>query len=130
MMLKQEGYDLIGVALEVYNELGGGMLEEIYQQALELELTEQEIPFDPKRELDVFYKNDKLSKIYIPDLIVYDKIIVEIKAVSKLLPEHEAQLMNYLRITKLKVGYLINFGNTKKLEWKRYILTEARLHMK
>ncbi|MEI6056877.1 MAG: GxxExxY protein [Lentisphaerota bacterium] len=122
-MLKQEGYDLIGAALEVYNELGGGLLEEIYQQSLEFELKLRNIPFDSKRQLDVYYKSNKLNKAYIPDLIVYDKIIVELKAVSSILPEHEAQLINYLKITKLEVGYLINFGNTEKLEWKRYILT-------
>ena len=122
-MLKQEGYDLVGAALEVYNELGGGMLEEIYQQSLEIELKFRDIPFDAKRQLNVFYKLQKLDKIYIPDLIVFGSIIVELKAVREILPEHEAQLINYMKITKIGVGYILNFGNHEQLEWKRFILT-------
>lgn len=122
-MLKQEGYDLVGAALEVYNEIGCGLLEEIYQQSLEIELKFREIPFDTKRQLNVFYKSQKLDKIYFPDLIVFDSIVVELKAVKEILPEHEAQLINYMKITKMDVGYILNFGNHEKLEWKRFILT-------
>lgn len=121
-MLKQEGYELIGAAFEVYNELGSGMLEEIYQQALELELKIRNIPFDSKRELNVYYKQNKLEKVYIPDLFVYDGIIAELKAVKELNDEHRAQLMNYMKITNTKVGYLINFGKSEQLDWERYII--------
>lgn len=122
-MLKEEGYKLVGAALEVYNELGGGLLEEIYQQALEIELQLRKIPTKSKKPLVTFYKSRKLDKVYIPDLIVYESIIVELKSVKEILAENEAQLLNYLRITKLNVGYILNFGNTEKLDWKRYILT-------
>ena len=116
-MLKEEGCKLVGAALEVYNELGGGLLEEIYQQALEIELEIRGIPFDSKSHLEVFYKSRKLNKIYIPDLVAYNSIIVELKAVKEILAEHEAQLLNYMKITKLPVGYILNFGNTEKLDW-------------
>ena len=123
-LFKDEGYKLIGAAFEVYNEIGGGLLEEIYQQCLELELADRNIPYDSKKVLNVFYKNKKIDKVYVSDLVVYEGIVVELKSVKELLPEHEAQLFNYLRITKSAVGYLINFGNMEELKWKRYILTD------
>jgi len=121
-LFKQEGYDLMGAAFEVYNELGSHLSEDIYQAALEVELSLRKIPFDAQRRLDVFYKGVKLEPYFIPDLFVFDEIIVELKAVNKLLPEHETQLINYLAITGKKVGYLINFGHNGALEWKRIVL--------
>lgn len=121
-MLKQEGYDLIGAAFEVYNVLGYGMAEEIYQQSLEIELGIRSIPFLSKTELEVEYKNQKLTTVYRPDLLVFHGIVVELKAVKKLTTEHEAQLFNYLRISRKKVGYLINFGSANELQWKRFAL--------
>jgi len=121
-LFKQEGYDLMGAAFEVYNEQGSHLSEDIYQASLEAELTLLEIPFDAQRRLDVFYKGEKLDPYFIPDLLVFDEIIVELKAVKKLLPEHEAQVINYLAITGKKVGYLINFGHNGALEWKRIVL--------
>ena len=121
-MLKQEGYDLMGAAFEVYNEEGSGFLEDVYQECLEIELEMRGIPFESQCELKLFYKGKKLRKKYIPDFFVYDEIVVEIKAVKKLLPEHEAQLINYLKVTGKRVGYLINFGNSAELEWKRIII--------
>ena len=121
---KDEGYRLMGVAFEVYNEKGGGMAEEIYQECLELELELKGISFKAKQELACFYKGRELKKRYVPDLFVFDCLVVELKAVSQLLPEHEAQLLNYMRITRQPVGYLINFGSKDLLEWKRFILSE------
>jgi len=121
-MLKQQGYNLMAAAFEVYNELGFGLLEEIYQQALELELKIRSIPFDSKRKLNVYYKQNKLEKVYVPDLFVYSGIIAELKAVKELNAEHRAQLMNYMKITNIKVGYLINFGQSERLDWERYII--------
>ena len=123
-LFKKEGYALIGAAFEVYNELGFGLLEEIYQQALEIEFKLKNIPFDSKKRLEVYYKFEKLDKIYIPDLYVHNGIIVELKSVSELNKEHEAQLINYMKLTKSKIGYLINYGSKDKLEWERYILTD------
>ena len=121
-MLKQEGYDLMGAAFEVYNILGYGMAEEIYQQSLEIELSLRAISFQTKAELKVTYKDLLLETVYRPDLLVFGGIVVELKAVTALASEHEAQLFNYMRISKKKVGYLINFGAASALEWKRFVL--------
>ena len=122
--LGNEGYALMGAVFEVYKELGYGLSEEIYQESLELELGFQGIPFIPKEELPVYYKGHRLKKTYIPDLLVYSEIVTELKAVKALLSDHEKQLLNYMHITKKAVGYLINFGTEKSVEWKRYILKE------
>lgn len=121
-MLKQEGYNLVGAAFEVYNVLGYGMAEEIYQQSLEIELSLREIPFVSKAELQVSYKDRSLTAVYRPDLLVYKDVVVELKATKLLLVEHEAQLFNYMRIAKKRVGYLLNYGAPEQLEWKRIIL--------
>ena len=121
-MLKQEGYDLMGAAFEVYNVLGYGLAEEIYHQSLEIELGLRKIPFQSKADLAVIYKDRVLTTIYRPDLLVFNEIVVELKAVAALASEHQAQLFNYMRISKKKVGYLINFGAAKELEWKRFAL--------
>ena len=126
-ILHQEGYNLMGAAFEVYNEQGYGMAEEIYQESLEIELEMRGIPFKAKQELVTYYKGKPLKKRYVPDLFAYGQIVVELKSVSELLPEHEAQLLNYMRISKTRVGYLINFGHKETLEWKRFILTEDEL---
>lgn len=121
-LYQEEGYALIGAAFEVHSVLGGGMAEEIYQESMEIELHLRAIPFSSKPPLKVKYKSQLLQKTYFPDLVVHDHIVVELKAVAALLPEHEAQLINYLRITKKSVGYLINFGPRAKLEWKRFVV--------
>ena len=119
---KDEGYKLMGAAFEVYNEQGYGLAEEIYQESLEME--SRAIPYQSKHELVCFYKNRQLKKRYIPDLFGFGCIVVELKAVTTLAPEHDAQLINYLRLTHQPVGYLINFGHKDTLEWKRIILSE------
>ena len=119
-----EGYALMGAAFEVHKEIGGGLAEEIYQQSLQIELSLRSLPYLPKTLLEVYYKNHKLTTNYIPDLLVYSEIVTELKAVSALTPEHEAQLLNYMRIARKPVGYLINFGPIGKLEWKRFVLSE------
>lgn len=120
----QEGYDFMAAVFEVHKALGAGLSEEIYQESLQIELGLRGIPFDEKRELRVFYKGHELEKTYIPDLIVFRRIVVELKSVSRLAPEHEAQLMNYRRITRQPVGYFVNFAPMQKVEWKRFICSE------
>jgi len=115
----------MGAAFEVYNEQGYGLAEEIYQESLEIEFEMRGIPLRSKQELACFYKGRELTKRYVPDLFVFGCLVVELKAVSQLLPEHEAQLINYMRITKQPVGYLINFGHKANLERKRFILSEV-----
>jgi GxxExxY protein len=123
-MFKDEGYKLMGAAFEVYNELGYGMAEEIYQQSLEIEFGLCAIPFVSKKQLDVFYKGQKLTTCYIPDLFAFDGIVVELKAVTETTSEHESQLFNYMRVSRQPVGYLINFGHKGELQWKRFILSD------
>jgi GxxExxY protein len=123
-MFKEEGYRLMGAAFEVYNQLGYGMAEEIYQQSLEIELALRGIPFQTKQELAVFYKDRQLETRYKPDLFVFAGLVVELKAVTDLTSDHEAQLFNYMRIARQPVGYLINFGHKGELQWKRFILSD------
>ena len=120
----QEGFDLMAAAFEVHNQQGGGLVEEIYQESLEIELQLRGIVFSSRPELLVFYKGRTLKKRFVPDLVVLDRLVVELKSVKLLLPEHEAQLMNYMRITRQPVGYLINFGPIGKVEWKRFVLSQ------
>lgn len=119
-----EGYQFMGAAFEVYNDSGYGMAEEIYQESLEIELELRGILFATKPELRCHYKGRELKKRYVPDLVVTGCLVVELKAVTTLTTEHEAQLLNYMRITRSPVGYLVNFGNKEKLEWRRIILSE------
>ena len=109
--------------MEVYNTLGPGFLEGVYQEALELELSARQIPFEAQRELSIVYKGQLLKKKYIPDFLALEQVIVEIKALDRLTGREEAQLLNYLKATGLSVGLLINFGSAGKLEWKRMVWT-------
>ncbi|HEY2881311.1 MAG TPA: GxxExxY protein [Pirellulales bacterium] len=122
--LAQQGYDLMAAVFEVHRELGGGLSEEIYQQSLEIELGLRNLPSHSKKELAVYYKGRRIVKAYFPDLLVCERILVELKSVKELAAEHEAQLINYMRITRLPVGYLVNFGPTTKVQWKRFVLSE------
>ena len=122
-IFKEEGYKLMGAAFEVYNQLGQGFVEEVYQESLERELALRRIDFASKPDLVLHYKGEVLRKMYQPDFIVLNEIIVELKAVKQLVPEPEAHLMNYLKSTGKAIGYLINFGCPDKLEWKRYVWT-------
>ncbi len=119
---QQEGFDLMAAVFAVHNEVGGGLAEEVYQESLEIELSLRGIPFIAKQELTIFYKGRELKRCYVPDLYVHDGMVVELKAVSHLLPEHEAQLFNYMRLTGKSVGYLINFAPLKRAEWRRFVL--------
>lgn len=120
-LYKAEGYALMAVAFEVYNQLGPGFLEEVYQEAMELELANQAIPFISKPRLQIRFKEHVLKKYYEADLLVNEGIIVELKAVRTLSPEHEAQLINELKAAHMRVGYLINFGASPRLEWYRRV---------
>jgi GxxExxY protein len=121
LVLKQEVYDIIGAAMEVYCRLGYGFLEPVYQEALEIELTARAIPFVARKKLSISYKQHELRKKYVPDFFCYDQIIAEIKVCERLENRAVAQLLNYLKATRYRVGLLINFGSPIKLEWKRYV---------
>ena len=119
-MKDERTYKIIGAAIEVHKDLGCGFLEAVYQEALGREFADQEIPFKPKPVIQIAYKGKPLDKTYQPDFVCYDEVIVEIKAISNLSGVEEAQLINYLKATGLKVSLLLNFG-MKSLEHKRLV---------
>lgn len=121
-ILKDESYAVIGAALDVYYKLGSGFLEPVYQEALELEFQLRDIPFASQVDLPIVYKEFTLKKTYRADFVCYESIIVEIKAFSALTPVDWAQLMNYLKASRLRVGLLFNFGSVPRMEHRRIII--------
>ena len=121
LLLKEEVYAIVGAAIEVHRELGCGFLEPVYQEALEIELRERNIPFEAQKVLKIYYKGKPLEKEYVADLSGYGQIIVELKALDRITGKEEAQLLNYLKATGFRLGLLINFGSSGRLEWKRFI---------
>jgi len=115
-------YKIMGAYFEVYKEKGCGFLEAVYQECLELELAGQNIPFTAQQKLNLTYKGRPLKQTYEPDFVCDDKIIVEIKAASALTDEHRAQVHNYLRATRHRLGLLVNFGHYPKVESERIAL--------
>ena len=126
LLYKDEVYAIVGAAMEVYNQLGSGFSEAIYQEALEIELKLRKIPNLPQHDVFIQYKGAKLKQFFKPDFICYEKIILEIKALDCLASREETQLLNYLKATSLPVGVLINFGADRDLEWKRMVLTSHK----
>ena len=121
LLFKEEVYAIIGAAIEVHKELGPGFLEAVYHEAMEIELTSRNIPFESYKKLLIRFKEFQLKKEYEADFVCYDKIIVEIKALDVVASKEEAQLLHYLKTTGFRIGLLINFGSVGTLEWKRYI---------
>ena len=119
---KQESYDIIGAALRVYNNLGSGFLEAVYQEALAIEFDKSGIPYEQEKELKILYNGIELKQSYKTDFLCYDSIVVELKAVSSLEQCHKSQVLNYLHATKSKLGILINFGNHQRLDYQRIVL--------
>jgi len=120
LIFKNESYNVIGACMAVHRELGCGFLEAVYQEALEYEFKLRNIPYVREKQLDVLYKGHFLDKKYQVDFICYENIIIELKALQALTSIHDAQLINYLKATKMPLGILINFGQ-KSLESKRLI---------
>ncbi|MDD2228145.1 MAG: GxxExxY protein [Candidatus Cloacimonetes bacterium] len=121
LLCKEECYKIVGACMAVHRELGHGFLESVYQEALAIELQRIGIPFEREKDISIIYKGVALKKAYKADFICYDQIIIELKALSGLTNDHVAQLLNYLKATKLRVGLLINFG-TQSLEHQKYVL--------
>ena len=128
LLYEQETYRIIGAAMQVHGELGSGFLEAVYQEALQYEFEIQNIPAKKEVPLQILYKERLLSKYYIADFICYDKIIVELKTLSSLRPEHKTQVINYLKAANLELGILFNFG-TSKLITERIIREHSRNSM-
>jgi len=110
IFFKDESFKIMGACFEVYNQLGCGFLEAVYQESLEIELAEREIPFASQQAIQLSYNGTQLKQKCVPDFACYSKIIIEIKAVKSLNDEHRAQVHNYLRATGFKLGLLVNFG--------------------
>jgi len=121
LIYKEESYKIMGACFEVYQSLGRGFLEAVYQECLGIELAERGVPFVAQRLLPIAYKGRALEQLYKADFVCYDKIIVELKAIGQLADEHRAQVFNYLKATHMKLGILINFGAHPKLEHHRIV---------
>ena len=121
LLMEKEVYEVVGAAMAVHTELGAGFLEAVYQEAMEIELEERGIEHQAQAPLRINYKGRQLKKEYIADFIIVGPVLVEIKALDELTGTDEAQLLNYLKATGIRVGVLINFGRHSGLEWKRFI---------
>lgn len=120
LLYSAESYKINGALYEVHKELGPGLLEKVYQEALEKELKLQGIPFEREKSFTIVYKGEELEQKYVADFVIFDKIVVELKAVDVLLPIHRAQVVNYLAITGYKLGLLVNF-NVEKVKPERLV---------
>lgn len=123
-MEKELVYEIVGYAMKVHSGIGPGLREKTYERGLCVEFRHGELSFEDQKEFPVHYRGELIDK-YVPDLIVAGKIIVEVKTVESILYEHRGQLLNYLRITGLKVGLILNF-KPMKLQWERLVFDTAR----
>ena len=118
ILYKDESYRIVGAAMEVHNVIGCGFVEAVYQEALEMEFKLRGIPYEREKVFQIKYKGVELEKDFRADFVCFDKIIIELKAVSDIVDEHYAQVYNYLKASGMQLGLLINFGNIS-LETKR-----------
>jgi GxxExxY protein len=121
-LYKEESFAIRGALFEVYNQLGYGFLESVYQESLIIEFRQRDIPFVSQPKVEIEYKGVTLTNTFQPDFICFNKIIVELKAVKELASEHRAQVLNYLRVSRFRLGFLVNFGSSTKLIIERVIL--------
>ncbi len=119
-LLKQETHTIIGCAFEVLNALGHGLNEKCYENALVVEFRLRGIGFTQQRQFEVLYKQERVG-LFVPDLIAYDQVIVDTKVIDRITDAERGQMLNYLRITKLRVGLILNFKHPR-LEWERIVL--------
>ena len=120
LLFKGEVFQIIGCAIEVLNTLGHGIVEKPYENALVVELGLRQIPFKQQPAFDVLYKGQKVGA-FVPDLIVFDSIVVDTKVIDRITDHEPGLMLNYLRITNLRVGVILNFKH-RKLEWERIVL--------
>lgn len=110
LFYRDESYKIRGALFAVHNELGCGFLERVYQDALEVEFRLRNIPYEREKSIQIVYKGEPLGEPYRADFVCYGKVIIELKSVSEILDVHRAQIINYLKATKMKLGFLVNFG--------------------
>lgn len=120
LLLKDEVYQIVGSAIEVLNEIGHGLHEKPYENALVVEFGMRKIPFKQQQNFEVLYKGHQVG-LFIPDLIAFDQVVIDAKVIERITDVERGQMLNYLRITKLRVGVILNFKNPK-LEWERIVL--------
>ena len=120
LLLKEEVFQIVGCAIEVLNTLGHGLVEKPYENALVIEFSLRKIPFKQQPSYDVLYKSHKIG-LFVPDLIVFDALVVDTKVIDKITDHERGLMLNYLRITGLRVGVILNFKQ-RKLEWERIAL--------
>lgn len=118
---KEQSYAINGAAMHVYNVLGYGFLESVYQEALEIEFLKRGIPYEREKELKIYYEEKAMRQTYRADFVCYNNIIVELKAVAHLDDMHRSQIYNYLKATGYKLGLLYNFGHYDGLEYERKV---------
>ena len=122
ILYKEECFAIQGAIFEVYREMGCGFLESVYQECLQNEFAHRQIPFIAQADLPIYYKGEKLVQAYKADFICFEKIIVELKAIKEVLPEHRAQVFNYLKAANFRVGLLVNFGHFPKATVERIVV--------
>ncbi len=122
IIYREESYKIIGACFEVYKQKGCGFTESIYQECLALEFQLQGIPFASQAVVELDYKGTKLTQHFRIDFLCYGSIIVELKALSRLIDEHRSQVLNYLHANKFRLGLLINFGHHPRIEYERIVL--------
>jgi len=120
LLLKEEVFQIVGCAIEVLNTLGHGLVEKPYENALVIEFSLRKIPFKQQPSYDVLYKSHKIG-LFVPDLIIFDALVVDTKVIDKITDHERGLMLNYLRITGLRVGVILNFKH-RKLEWERIVL--------
>jgi GxxExxY protein len=122
IIYKEECYIIQGAIFDVYREMGCGFLESVYQECLEIEMSKRETPFTCQHNLKLSYKGEELLQTYKPDFVCFEKIIVELKTANRITAGHEAQILNYLKATGIKLGLLVNFWGYPKVNIKRFVL--------
>lgn len=121
IIYREEAYKIIGACMEVHKQLGHGFLESVYKEALEIEFKNRNIDYQREKKYNIYYKDTQLSKYYIADFVIFDTIILEIKAQTNVIDENIRQVLNYLAVSKCKFGLIVNFGE-ESLKFKRIIL--------
>jgi GxxExxY protein len=121
ILMAEECYRIQGAIYDVYRELGSGFLESVYQECLEREFVLTGIPFEAQKELPIYFRGQRINQHFRADFICFDSVIIEIKAVREIAPEHKAQVLNYLKATSLPVGLLVNFGSHPKVTIQRFV---------
>src|SRR5438045_375129 len=125
LILADESFRIRGAVFEAYRVMGRGFLEGMYQECLALEFAARRIPFQAMPRVSLTYKGTILTQTYVPDFVCFDRVIVELKAVREIAPDHRAQVLNYLRSTGLELGLLVNFGGMSRATIERLVLQEG-----